>query len=510
MIMNISSIVVSLSADTSGLVNAFNSAGDMTKKLEDRVKGLGTSAMALGATLSAFASGMLLFLWKAADSLSSFVLPVGLGQPLDEVTQAAGDWQEMMASLQDDWDALMRKIGPVAVELFKPIVTEITNLTDAFLKLKPETQDAIIKFAFISAIALLLVGTFLVLGGGATILVASIAAIGPELLMVGGIIGVFLIPMILLLGTVFVLWKTNWGNFRQHSSDAVIAVAGYLQSFVKYLGGWKDIIMGIFNVDVKQILKGFGEIWDGEFAMRQTYTQSFTNAIMGLFWDLLVGMVDWGLKWFDVLTTYFQKAQLVVTSLVVKMRNDVIDSFNSMASSVVDSLNRVIDSYNSFRSNPLLSSIFPQMGRISFTPVEKPSMAESYNEMYPQGASMGVLTDLANSLKAWVLAEKARQVYESAAEARAISAKNFTTDLLGASTTNSLLSGVKPASSQISTEPVLASMLSQSNASTQTIKELNVIINNPDFTSDQKMNDMIAKIDAALSNQIKSQSAYAV
>jgi hypothetical protein len=167
--------------------------------------------------------------------------------PMIQMNMALGDMKE--------------KIGDALIPVVVPLVEKITALAETVQKVNPSILKwGALILAAVTAIGLIIGPLLLLSSALAGPLVAAIGAVKVAIMALGGATGIGLI--LLLLGTLFVAWQTNFGGIREITATVVNFLKEKFIWFFGNVAGWIDKLIGGFNKLFGTSIPPIGEMFD--------------------------------------------------------------------------------------------------------------------------------------------------------------------------------------------------------------------------------------------------------
>jgi tape measure domain-containing protein len=240
-------------ADLDGVVLALTQIASKGKISAEEINQLSERVPQIRKAMqAAFGTADTEVLQKAKLSATQFI--DGITTELLRLPKVTGGAQNAFENLSDTVNDALSTIGknvlPTVVTLANRLADTLTDVTQRFSALTPQTRQAILVFAgFAAAIGPVLIGV------GA--LTAAIGALGgPVSLLILGV------------GALAAAWATNWGNIQQVTFAAWSTIVGAFQrgsAIVSELwGGFTKILAGKWSEAMGRITGAMGKL--GSFA----------------------------------------------------------------------------------------------------------------------------------------------------------------------------------------------------------------------------------------------------
>jgi len=314
----------------------------------------------------------------------------------------------LQASLGD----LMATLGTTLLPIVSQVVTWITQLVNWFNQLDPAIQQiVVVVLAVVAAIGPLL----MIVSGLISAFTTISAALGAVGLSLSGIIA----PVLLVIGALALLWaawQTNFGGIR----DLVAGFWAMIQPILMELWNWLQNTISnalVFLADVWQnILLPAIEVVISLF-------ETYVMPILQLFAQLIVNNLIVSIKFFVAILTWLwtvvknvwtlirdnivkaiklinewmiDKFGIGIAGFVTGLKDGLVAALNWTIGKVEDFVNGAVDAYN--KLSELTGGFLPPVNRVSFPPIEIGALSFQMPTNTTGGldalGDMGTLTDV--------------------------------------------------------------------------------------------------------------------
>lgn len=243
--------------------------------------------------------------------------------------------------LKNSFKELAEKLGDVLLPLIQPFIDKMIVLVDKFIALDQGTQESVVGFGLIAAVAGPLLMFFGKLVEGIGSLIKGIQYITPIITGISAPIVAVVGAIAAVIGAVVYFYNTNEG-FRNSILGLWESVKEFFSALVDFLTyiwvNWGDEIMGVFNWVLgffKNTMQWLFGILDGLFQILTGLISGNWEKVQQGIQTMLGSFVDW------------------INNTISWMWNGICTIFNGALSWLVDGTKKNFEMVKNFMMNPL-------------------------------------------------------------------------------------------------------------------------------------------------------------
>jgi len=264
---------------------------------------------------------------KAQAALSLFYEQTAKtqGQFASEIDTVAGQTERLKAKMENLSSTLGNKLLPIGLKIGK----FVSDLIDKFNALTPAQQKTILIVGAVVAA----IGPLITIVGG---LISAWGAISGVFIAVSGAIGIAVGPLILIvLGIVAVVallaaaWKNNWGGIQGKTAAAVAWISEKVKAFLDAIKAWWAENGEAIKVKVMTAWVLIKIIFEKYFSFLKSLFQAFSAAFQGDWYAFGEKLREaWDKAW-ELIKIVLGLAWIAIKGIMEKLVTSVISFFKT-------------------------------------------------------------------------------------------------------------------------------------------------------------------------------------